>query len=310
MSVKVKVLELLELNKGMYCSGQKIADSLGASRNAVWKAIKELRSEGYEIQASSNQGYLMLENDIVSCEGIKPFLENKDTEITVLQSVDSTNTFAKKLALDGAASGSVVVANLQTAGRGRLGRSFYSPKDTGVYMSVILKNNLQLLSAGQLTTGAAVITCLAIEQVLDVYPSIKWVNDIFVDNKKVGGILTEGSTSLETGQLDYAVIGIGLNFTTTDFPDEIKEIAQGLKKSFDGKSRNMLIAQIMNNLTLLGNEDLIDEYKKRCILIGKNIESTDIVGTATDIDKNGGLVVQTESGERKTLVAGEVVKWY
>ena len=180
MSIKKEVLKKLEENKGSYLSGEILAASLHVSRSAIWKAVKGLQKEGYQIQAGTNRGYCFsCKNDILSPEGIACYAHHPDFyRIVVYEAVASTNETAKKMALEGAEHGTVVAANAQTAGKGRRGRSFFSPPDSGIYFSVLLRDHDHLQNAQLITTAAAVAVCRAIEETTGFMPKIKWVNDI------------------------------------------------------------------------------------------------------------------------------------
>ncbi len=315
MSVKSDVLNILELNRGKSVSGEILAQTLNVSRNAVWKGINELRQDGYIIEAVTNKGYILsADNDILSAEGIKTHLENEDRNchIFVYPTLDSTNTEAKRLAGEGSENKTVVIANEQTAGRGRMGRSFFSPKDTGIYMSVILRPTMNVADSGLVTTAASVAVCRAIRKVYGLTPEIKWVNDILLKGKKVCGILTEAGLDFESGMVEYIIVGIGLNVTTTVFPENLKS-AVSLQDS-GSKLRNKFAAFILSelfNLTdKLNPRDFIEEYRKYSVVIGKDIEIIQrgqrTYGTALDIDENGGLAVRLQNGNVVTLTSGEI----
>ena len=251
MSVKDEVLKELENNKGDYISGGQLADNLGVSRNSVWKAIKALEKSGYEINAIPNKGYCLAEkNDILSSYSIKQHLKNPHLDISVFSSVTSTNTILKEMAEQGAKEGTVIIAEEQTAGRGRTGKQFYSPKGTGIYISILLRPDIPAEESLFLTTSAAVATARAIEDVSDKRALIKWVNDIYLEDKKTCGILTEGAFNVETGKLDYAIVGIGINVCIPDggFPDNIKDIATAIfdKQTDSINKRSILIANLLD----------------------------------------------------------------
>lgn len=211
MTLKDKIIELLDFNRGAYLSGEEIAAMLNVTRASVWKAVKSLQKEGYEISAVTNKGYCLSEyTDILSLPGISKYLSTEAGElcIEVHKKVDSTNTMMRQRAVSGSAEGCVIIAGEQTNGRGRFGRSFYSPSDTGIYMSLLLRPTLTTDNSVLITTSAAVAVCEAIEKILSKTPQIKWVNDIYIDGKKVCGILTEASLGLESGMLEYVVLGI------------------------------------------------------------------------------------------------------
>ena len=299
MSVKDEVLKELENNKGDYISGGQLADNLGVSRNSVWKAIKALEKSGYEINAIPNKGYCLAEkNDILSSYSIKQHLKNPHLDISVFSSVTSTNTILKEMAEQGAKEGTVIIAEEQTAGRGRTGKQFYSPKGTGIYISILLRPDIPAEESLFLTTSAAVATARAIEDVSDKRALIKWVNDIYLEDKKTCGILTEGAFNVETGKLDYAIVGIGINVCIPDggFPDNIKDIATAIfdKQTDSINKRSILIANLLDYFMEyykdFKSKSYVKEYIERSMIIGKTITviegSKTSVAKAIDIDKN------------------------
>lgn len=319
MSVKDEVLKELENNKGDYISDGQLADNLGVSRNSVWKAIKALEKSGYEINAIPNKGYCLAEkNDILSSYSIKQHLKNPHLDISVFSSVTSTNTILKEMAEQGAKEGTVIIAEEQTAGRGRTGKQFYSPKGTGIYISILLRPDIPAEESLFLTTSAAVATARAIEDVSDKRALIKWVNDIYLEDKKTCGILTEGAFNVETGKLDYAIVGIGINVCIPDggFPDNIKDIATAIfdKQTDSINKRSILIANLLDYFMEyykdFKSKSYVKEYIERSMIIGKTITviegSKTSVAKAIDIDKNCRLKVQFEDGTTKWLSSGEV----
>ena len=319
MSVKDEVLKELENNKGDYISGGQLADNLGVSRNSVWKAIKALEKSDYEINAIPNKGYCLAEkNDILSSYSIKQHLKNPHLDISVFSSVTSTNTILKEMAEQGAKEGTVIIAEEQTAGRGRTGKQFYSPKGTGIYISILLRPDIPAEESLFLTTSAAVATARAIEDVSDKRALIKWVNDIYLEDKKTCGILTEGAFNVETGKLDYAIVGIGINVCIPDggFPDNIKDIATAIfdKQTDSINKRSILIANLLDYFMEyykdFKSKSYVKEYIERSMIIGKTITviegSKTSVAKAIDIDKNCRLKVQFEDGTTKWLSSGEV----
>ena len=308
-TTKQLVLELLTSSQDEYINGQTIAKKLSLSRTAIWKAINALRNDGILIDAVTNKGYRLGEdNDILSSAAIKSKLNN-DIEVICYQSIDSTNTEAKRLINQGKDNVFIVVANEQTDGRGRQGKSFYSPKNTGVYMSVVFHPNLPLQNTVGITTAAAVCVCRAIEKLSDKSPKIKWVNDVYLDNKKICGILTEAISDVETQKATSVIIGIGINITTPSFPKDI-ENAGALNSDI---KRAELVAQVCNELFDLiknENDDYISYYRSHSNVIGKRINIVQngriLPATAIEIDDRGGLVVETQNGETQTLRSGEI----
>lgn len=325
MSVKDEVLKTLEINKGQSFSGETLAGRLGVSRAAVWKAITALRKEGYPIEAATNKGYALLEDsDLLSEQGIRLHLseETSTLPLHVYKTLDSTNLAAKRLALEGVSHGTVVISNEQTKGRGRLGREFYSPASTGIYLTILLTPNFDLSKSVLITTAASVAVCRAIQKVCNVESEIKWVNDVYINGEKICGILTEAITDFETGTIEYIASGIGINchIPETGFPDEIKNKAGAIQASF---SRNELAAEVINQMMSIykniETRDFITEYKKRSMILGKDIQvvkhyskqpnpQTPEAQTAVaiDIDNDGGLIVEYENGIRETLNTGEI----
>lgn len=321
MNTKKYILTLLENNRGKNISGECIAKQLNISRNAVWKAIKELKANGYRIDAVTNKGYCLCEdNDILSIQGMIPFLARKDysDKIFVYTSLESTNKMAKEMAISGAGHGTVIISDCQTAGKGRFDRQFYSPPGHGIYMSVVLyPAQLRFAPPTLVTAFAAVAVCEAIEAVCDKVPQIKWVNDIYLDRKKICGILTEAVTDFESGNMQWIVIGIGINFNTPAmaFPKDIRQIAGSIFP--DGNSsvtRNHLAAELVNRISasenLYSRKEIINRYYKRLMMIGKKVLVTEVQETyeamAIDVDDIGRLIVKKDNGDILSLSAGEI----
>ncbi|MDD4849491.1 MAG: biotin--[acetyl-CoA-carboxylase] ligase, partial [Gemmiger sp.] len=214
MRVKEAVLGLLGEGQGQYLSGEGLAARLGVTRASVWKAIKALQSEGYPIEAVTNRGYrLTPDYDLLSAAGVATLLEGPAAVLRpeALPTVDSTNAHLRTRAQNGEGEGLVLLAGEQTAGRGRAGRAFHSPAGTGLYLSILLRPALPAADAPLLTLAAAVAAAQAVEEVCNVPVEIKWVNDLLLGGKKICGILTEAALSLESGGVDYAVLGVGIN---------------------------------------------------------------------------------------------------
>jgi len=230
-------------------------------------------------------------------------------DIIVLETVDSTNTYAKMLAQNGAKHNTIIIANHQTCGRGRLGREFFSPAGTGIYMSIILHPNGYPLDPTALTIAAGVSVCRAIGEICNKQPQIKWVNDIFLEGRKICGILAEAGTN--SGTLEYIVVGIGINISTHNFPTELSNIAGSLGENID---RSLLagrvIAEFVRLQSLCGSNELIEEYKSRSLVLGKKIafskDGETYTGIATDINNEGNLIVTLENGGNVTLKSGEI----
>ena len=310
MSVKQNVIALLEENRSKVISGQELANQLHVSRAAIWKAIKTLKEEGYNIEATPNKGYVLLENsDVLSKQGIAYYL-TEEIDIFSYKTIDSTNTQMKKLAINGGKNHSVIVSEEQSAGRGRFGRSFYSPAQKGVYMSVLLKTGDSLQNATMITIKTAVAVRRAIAKLYDIEVAIKWVNDLYYRGKKVCGILSEAISDFESGMIEAIIIGIGINVSTDNFPLEIASIATSL--GLQEANRNQFIAEILNQLFAIIDEDfklVLNEYRMASCVLHKQItfnqKGEQFTGLVREINDLGNLVVSS-NGAEMVLPAGEV----
>lgn len=264
----------------------------------------------------------MKSNDDISVQGIGTFLQRKDfaNRMTVHETLESTNKTAKELAVSGAAHGTAVIADSQSAGKGRLGRSFHSPSKCGIYMSLILDIGEIGKGASQLITPfTAVCVCNAIESISDKKPQIKWVNDVLLGQKKICGILAEGVTDKESGQITWIVIGIGINFCTppSGFPEKLRHIAGSVfENETPPITRNRLIAEIINKMMTqngrFDEREILKKYRERLMILNKRIIisgqgiSDSYEATAIDINEGGHLLVKRDDGEIETLIAGDI----
>lgn len=320
LATKDTLLALLDSRKGTYCSGEEIGALLNISRTAVWKAIKALQAEGYRIDAVRNKGYrLAQQTDILSKEGLGKHLSDAcgGLKIEVLSSAPSTNQLLRERANAGAQEGCTIIANHQSCGRGRAGREFFSPSDTGLYMSLLLRPaGYSPAQAVSITTMAAVAACEAIEAVSGKSPGIKWVNDIFLNSRKVCGILTEGAFDLESGSLEYAILGIGMNvyLPAEGFPAEIAQIAGAIFSEVQSDGKNRLAAEFLNRFfRLYGTNDSTshaEAYRARSMVLGKEITVFTPKGqrnaVALDVDRDCRLIVRYGDGTVDTLSSAEV----
>ena len=325
----MSVLTLLEKNRGHTVSGEQIAGSLSLSRNAVWKAVSELRKDGYRIDSTASKGYSLAEdNDIMSAQGMAPYLSRRTpaSDIHLYPVLESTNKTAKEQAIAGAPHGTIIIAETQTAGRGRYGRSFFSPPGCAVYMSFVFKPvGLWASTPTIITSAAAVSVCEAVETATGKKPEIKWVNDVFLDGKKICGILTEAVTDFESGRIEWMVVGIGVNFITPPggFGEGLSQAGAVFADEPPSTTRNRLAAEIANRMTGFEAQPnarkMLSKYKKRMMMLGKRImvmggapaEGEDAPvpsyeATAVDIDDIGRLIVKTDDGARHTLSFGEI----
>ena len=213
MKVKEQILKILNENRNRPVSGEEMAGLCGCTRAAVWKAVESLRQDGYRIEAAGRQGYIFRrDTSKVTVEGLRLHLAHPNVMVRVEEETDSTNLLAKKAAIsEQAPHGSVFCAGAQSAGRGRKGRSFYSPPDCGLYFSVVIRPEGSLLENLRITAAAAAAVFRAVREECGICLGIKWVNDLFLNGRKVCGILTEAGTDFESQSLEYVVVGIGLN---------------------------------------------------------------------------------------------------
>ena len=328
--LKDDIIRELEENKGVPLSGQYLADKYSVSRNAVWKTINQLKKSGYDIVSGHNSGYYLAEeNDIISEQGISVALpeKDKDLRVKVYDVIDSTNNEAKRLMISEEIDRMLLVANQQTGGRGRLGRSFYSPADSGIYMSLIYRVPGGVRNPMMITMAAAVAVVRAIEKLTDIKPGIKWVNDIFVGDKKVCGILTEAVTDLETGMAERIVVGIGINVRKEDFPAELTNIASSLR--VEDVTRNRIIAEVTHNLLELFDAfdaaSFMPEYISHNIVVGKRVgyertvknagiegsvktgtEYEKAIGVVKEVCDDGSLLVAGDDGIEDRIFTGEI----
>ena len=324
-NTKDALLVLFEKNKGHYFSGEEIAETLSVSRAAVWKAVESLRLEGYAIEAQKGRGYcLSPDTDIVSAQGVGKYLRSDlDLDFEVYEEVTSTNTLLKEKAAAGAREGTVIIANSQTGGKGRLGRSFYSPLNTGLYISILMRpSDMPAKEALKMTTMSAVAACRAIEAVLPLSekhrPQIKWVNDIYFCGRKVVGILTEAAMSMENGNLEYAVPGIGFNVYPPEggFPEEIRDIAGAILTERIPDAKNRIAAEFLNQFFAIyrsaDHGGYEAEYKRRSLVLGKQV---DVIptgggkirrGKVLDITEDCNLLVEFPDKTTEVLSSGEV----
>lgn len=322
MTTKEAVLQALRSCSGQYISGEELSTQLNVSRTSIWKAIKALREEGHTIEAATNNGYMLIHNNRRLTESeIRQGLSenNRNIEIHVYDSVTSTNSEAKRLALEGAADGTLVVSGQQTAGRGRLGRSFYSPKE-GIYLSVIIRPRFDVSKSVLITCAAAVAVAESVKEIAGKDARIKWVNDVYVDDRKVCGILTEGITDFESGQIEAVIIGIGVNTDVSNFPDDLKRIAGAVDGDYSASELAGAIAsRTIDYAHTIEERTFIDSYRSMSTVIGKKItvykgqykvnpedEIEGVTAEVKNIDNDGRLIVVYEDGTEEALSSGEI----
>jgi BirA family biotin operon repressor/biotin-[acetyl-CoA-carboxylase] ligase len=317
--LKTKILTLLK-ESDSYLSGQELCNQFGVSRTAIWKAMNQLKEEGYIIEAIPNKGYYLKESpDILSYSEIKSVLTTKwaGQELHYFETIDSTNTKAKQLADNGASHGTLVVANTQSSGKGRRGRAWESPQNTGIFMTLVLKPDMNPSKASMLTLVMALAAAKACNEITKASCYIKWPNDIVLNQKKICGILTEMSAEMD--YINHIVIGIGINANMDAFPEEISEKATSMKIENGEKiKRAELINKIMIHfeeeyevfMKLQSLDAQVDSYN--CFMVNQNREvvimepSKEFTGIARGINEKGELIVESEDGHMEEIYAGEV----
>ena len=333
-------MDMLIEQNGRPLSGEEAALHLGLSRVSVWKAVQKLRDEGYEIEGGKNKGYILKSSSDV----LNAFLIEKNLsafaqsvckgKVEVFKTIDSTNTEAKRRLTSSSSAeslhGTVLFAEHQSAGRGRFSRSFYSPKGAGLYFSLIFcpsipaRTEREVPASALYTAISATIICRCLKA-LGFAPQIKWVNDIYLNGKKICGILSEGIIDMETSSVQAVIIGIGLNVKESNFPPELKNKAGSLfteaGSSFSeaeapSLNRNVLASSIISRLIealygLQSQENLMEEYKSLSFLTGKKVRVLPFAGTPYEalvlgISDLGHLIIETDDGKKNELISGEV----
>ncbi|MFW6035036.1 MAG: biotin--[acetyl-CoA-carboxylase] ligase [Halothermotrichaceae bacterium] len=325
--IDLEILKLLHKNKNSYLSGQKISDKLNVSRTTIWKHIKDLRNKGYQIESITNKGYSLVDiPDKITAEEIKLGLKTDiiAQEIYVFDSLSSTNEKAKQLAGEGKSGGTVIMAEEQTAGRGRLGRKWYSPPGSGLWCSLLVRPDINPTRAPFLTIVAALAledALYKIDEEFTIFKDkndlmIKWPNDILWNDKKICGILSELNADID--KIKYAVIGIGVNVNQDSFPDELEDKAVSLKEISGKKISRNKVAQTLLTVFEKYYKKLLDKdynqlllkWKDKLNIIKKNIDvyADDKVysGEVVDISDKGELVIKDNIGNIHRFWAGDV----
>ena len=319
MTNKEAILQLLRVSDAPL-SGQELSRQLGISRAAVWKSVEQLRREGYAIEAATNRGYrLAAESNRLDAAEIARRMQTADWKdrLVVLERIDSTNNYAKRLASEGAPAGTAVIADTQTAGRGRRGRSFFSPPGDGLYLSVILRPAAKPEEILHLTAVTAVAASRAVEAVCGERPGIKWTNDLVFGRRKLCGILTELSLVAESREVEYVVIGIGINCGQREFPVDIADMAASIYTQTGRENvRNALAAALLDELARMDAALLtqkgtwLREFAAHCVTIGHDVQvirgSEVRPAFAEGIGSEAELLVRYPDGTREAVASGEV----
>ncbi len=302
-----------------FISGEELSEKLNVSRTAIWKIIHGLLDEGYTIERVTNKGYRLLgAPDLISTATLAPFLRTKILGHTLYtyQTIDSTNTEAKRCSMQGAVHGSVFVSEEQTGGKGRLGRKWISPPGAGLWFTLLLRPDCPPTEAANMTLVSGLAVCRAIRNLYGLDARIKWPNDIVLGSKKLSGMLLEMST--EENQVDYVLAGIGVNANTGSFPEEIAYKATSLQLACGHDIRRAeLLAAILNEFEPLlelhqthQTQRIMQDYRELCVSIGRQVSAQRpdglLTGIAVDITESGELVIRTPEGKDEIIFSGEV----
>ena len=324
MTTKARLLVRLKNNRHQWVSGEELSHQLGISRTAVWKQINNLKSDGHHISSAPKKGYRLEKTvDMITVDELQAQLRTRvmgRREIHVLRETDSTNLQAKMMAEQGAAEGTLVVADTQTGGRGRRGRIWHSPAGRNIYASIVLRPLLSPSQAPQIT----LMTAVALAETLNGFPAldakIKWPNDVMVGGKKIAGILTEISTDMEV--VDYVVVGFGLNVNTRqeDVPEEIRPIATSIRMEKGVEtSRTRLLCDLMDSFESCydmlihdGFGPVMSQWRSMTDIIGRRVR-VDVMGTRHSgiveaVDDDGVLILKDDGGKTHRILSGDVTR--
>ena len=312
-------MEFLKQQDG-FISGQRICDELGVSRTAVWKYMNSLKKEGYEIESVTRKGYRLLQSpDLLTKEAVLSCMKEVRIpgEFCCFESIDSTNEEAKRRGEAGAPDGSVYVADNQTSGKGRRGRTWISPAGEDIFFTILLRPELPLSSVSMITLVAASAVSEAIDKVTGLDSKIKWPNDIVLNRKKVCGILTE--MNMEIDSVAYVVVGIGINVNRMEFREDIADMATSLKKeSGHTVERAALLSEILSAFfrdykLFLEEQNLssfLEYYNQKLINVGREVrlikKGEEVIRTAIGINDRGELIVRDDEGNTEHIFSGEV----
>ncbi|HFU4501321.1 TPA: bifunctional biotin--[acetyl-CoA-carboxylase] ligase/biotin operon repressor BirA [Streptococcus suis] len=298
---------LLLKEKDDYVSGEDLAQELGISRTSIWKAIRQLEAHGLTIEAARNRGYKLAEGDL-----LLPDLISQGLQLPVHLNADSDSTQldAKQGIEAGHSSPALYLAPHQNKAKGRFGRPFYASKSGGIYMSLRLSPNVPFLEFKPYTILAAAAVVKAIQSLCDLDVQIKWVNDIYLGQKKVAGILTEAISSMENQRVTDVIIGVGINVHIDDFPKELRQSAGNLFDDQPPFTRNQLITAIWKAFLETDDKELIALYKEKSLVVGQQVSfvenQVEFKGTAIAVTDTGNLVIQLDNGKAKIISSGEI----
>ena len=318
MDFKQEILNLLFTSQNDWISGDELAQRFNISRTMVWKYIKSLENDGFQIKSKRSAGYQLESGYALNNELIEHLLD-RSVDVQTFKTINSTNTYLKEyLSVHSLTQPLAVVAEKQTNGYGRFKRDFYSPEHGGIYLSLAVPLNNQPLNPSLVTTSIAIGVIHALQKFFPEQDfSVKWVNDLYIGHKKIAGILTEATADLESLAPTELVIGVGINLTTQDFPEELKSKVQAISDKLP-TDLNVIAAELINNLlsVLTDYEDghYLQEYRQRLNLMGKQIDmqvGPELThGEVVDLSNDGGLVVKDKQNHLQTYYSGEVQKIY
>lgn len=307
-----EILKILQQHQNQYVSGQDICEALQVSRTTISTCIKKIKEKGYHIKSSTKKGYCLTEdNDVILVENIKPFIPDFFQNIEYFDEIDSTNDYLKRIPHQ---EGDIVLTQTQTQGKGRNGKSFYSPQQKGIYFSFVLKPNLTIYDSLKITACLSVSLVKTIEKNYPLHPQIKWVNDLMINDLKVTGILCEASLEMNTAKIDHMIVGIGMNIHSYPMPDELKNVA-GCIEDFCSTvvSREQLLIDFFNifyqDYCQLSSASWLEFYREHSYVLHQDItvyeNNQSYQAHVLDINDDASLKVQTENGI-KNLNSGEI----
>lgn len=307
-----EILKILKQYQNQYVSGQEICEELHVSRMTISTCIKKIKEKGYHIISSTKKGYCLTEdNDVIFIENIKPLIPDFFQNIEYFDEIDSTNDYLKRTSHQ---EGDIVLAENQTKGKGRNGKSFHSPKQKGIYVSFVLKPQLTIFDSLKVTACLAVSLVKAIEKNYPVHPQIKWVNDLMINDFKIAGILCEASLEMNTAKIDHMIVGIGINVHSYTMPEELKNIAECIEDFCSVViPREQLLIDFFNifyqDYCQLSSSSWLNFYRQHSYVLHQDItvyeNNQSYQAYVLDINDDASLKIQTEHGI-KTLNSGEV----
>lgn len=313
--MKTKIIEILSKQNNAYISGEDICKQLNVTRAAVWKNIKKLQEEGYLIESSTKKGYALTSAyDPYDANYLQKNIHCFYKQLKIVDTIDSTNDEMRRNASTHQ-EGDILIADTQSAGKGRLGRMFHSPKHNGVYVSIFLKPTFPIHKLLKITACTSCAVYDAIKKLYGIESAIKWVNDIYINDKKIAGILCEASLEMNTASLEYMIIGIGINVHTYQMPKPLSDKATSIESHSEQIiSRNQILSEVLQRFYFyyrtMEENTFLDTYKKNSYILNKTIDvyaqGKKYTALALDIDEDANLIIQKEDGTKEILNSGEI----